>query len=93
MNINFYVKLFFFSILFKKVKLDEDKIEENIISSISIDVGNKIIEDQILFFGINEYKSYLLKYHIRTNYICYLQYYHNYLFKKLIKICNSDINT
>ncbi len=91
MNINFYVKLFFFSILFKKVKLDEDKIEENIISSISIDVGNKIIEDQILFFGINEYKSYLLKYHIRTNYICYLQYYHNYLFKKLIKICNSEL--
>ena len=92
MNIILYVKLFFFLILFRKVKLEDDIIEENIISSISIDVGNKTIEEQISFFGINEYKSYLLKYHVRTNYICYLQYYYNFLYKKVIKICNGELN-
>ena len=93
MNTVFSIKLFFFLILFGHVQLEENKIKENIISSISIDVENKIMEDQILFFGVNEYNSFLLKYHIETNYICYLQYLHNFLFKKLIKICNSDINT
>ena len=77
MNTVFSIKLFFFLILFGHVQLEE----------------NKIMEDQILFFGVNEYNSFLLKYHIETNYICYLQYLHNFLFKKLIKICNSDINT
>ena len=88
----FTFKLVLFLIIFKKAKLEKDHSNENIISSISIQIGNKVLNEEIIFFGIKDYQSFLLKYKVTSNYICYMQYFYNFLFKKLIQYCVGEYN-
>ena len=88
----FSFNLVLFLIIFKKVILEKDHSNENIISSISIQIGNKVLNEEIVFFGIQDYQSFLLKYKVTSNYICYMQYFYNFLFKKLIQYCVGEYN-